>query len=87
VRFSGEARTALAFVSVRADGDREFMFHRHPSANTLFEPADVDAAAVQSASLVHYFHDAQRAALLSNVCGLGVVQAFRHSSKVSSPAR
>jgi fructokinase len=87
VRFSGEGRTALAFVSLRADGDRESMFYRHPSADMLFEPPEVDAAAVQSAKVFHYFHDAQRAALLSNVCGLGVVQAFRHSSKVSSPAR
>jgi fructokinase len=32
--FTGPARTALAFVSLRADGEREFMFYRHPSADT-----------------------------------------------------
>src|SRR5688572_6115032 len=32
LRYSREARTGLAFVSLRADGEREFMFYRHPSA-------------------------------------------------------
>ncbi|MDX1541931.1 MAG: PfkB family carbohydrate kinase [Geminicoccaceae bacterium] len=54
VRFSSEARTALAFVSLRADGDREFMFYRHPSADMLFEPAEVDAEAIRGARLLHY---------------------------------
>ena len=40
--FSQEARTALAFVSNTADGDRSFMFYRHPSADMLMTPSDVD---------------------------------------------
>ena len=43
LRFSSDARTALAFVSLRADGEREFMFYRHPSADMLFTPEEVDA--------------------------------------------
>jgi fructokinase len=54
VRFSTAARTALAFVSLRADGEREFMFYRHPSADMLFEPAEVDADVIRSARLLHY---------------------------------
>jgi fructokinase len=54
VRYSSEARTALAFVSLRADGDREFMFYRHPSADMLFEPAEVDAEIIRGAKLLHY---------------------------------
>src|SRR5918999_4614042 len=54
VRYSREARTALAFVSLRADGDREFMFYRHPSADMLFEPVELDAQAIQGAKLLHY---------------------------------
>lgn len=54
VRYSREARTALAFVSLRADGDREFMFYRHPSADMLFEPAEVDTVAIRGAKLLHY---------------------------------
>ena len=42
VTFSREARTALAFVSNTTDGDRSFMFYRHPSADMMMTPADVD---------------------------------------------
>jgi fructokinase len=52
--FAEEARTALAFVSLRADGDREFMFYRHPSADMLWQPSEVDEAAIAGAKLLHY---------------------------------
>ena len=54
LRFTAQARTALAFVSLRADGDREFMFYRHPSADMLFTPEEVDAAALGAARALHY---------------------------------
>ena len=43
ITFSSEARTALAFVSLRADGERSLMFYRHPSADMLWRPQDVNA--------------------------------------------
>ncbi len=52
--FSDAARTALAFVSLRADGEREFMFYRHPSADMLFEAADVDEGAIHHADIFHF---------------------------------
>ncbi|MGH6885760.1 MAG: PfkB family carbohydrate kinase, partial [Geminicoccales bacterium] len=52
--FTAQARTALAFVSLRADGDREFMFYRHPSADMLLAPEEVDAAALGAARALHY---------------------------------
>jgi fructokinase len=54
LKFSTAARTALAFVSLKADGDRDFMFYRHPSADMLFGPADVNVAAIQSAKAIHF---------------------------------
>lgn len=54
LRFSTQARTALAFVSLKADGDREFMFYRHPSADMLFTPDEVDVAALRAAKLLHF---------------------------------
>src|SRR5881275_105832 len=36
MRFSSEARTALAFVSLLPQGERDFMFYRHPSADMLW---------------------------------------------------
>lgn len=54
LHFDTQARTALAFVSLRSDGEREFMFYRHPSADMLFTPAEVDITAIQRARLLHY---------------------------------
>ena len=54
LRFTPAARTALAFVSLRADGEREFMFYRHPSADMLFTPVAVDTAAVAAAQALHF---------------------------------
>lgn len=72
LKFSTAARTALAFVSLKADGDRDFMFYRHPSADMLFRPEDVDEAAICSAQAFHFgsislISDPSRAATLRAV--------------------
>ncbi len=54
VHYSTEARTALAFVTLRADGEREFMFYRHPSADMLLTPQELDLTAIQAARAFHY---------------------------------
>jgi fructokinase len=54
LRFEARARTALAFVSLRADGEREFLFYRHPSADMLFTPDEVDAGAIRGAKAFHF---------------------------------
>ena len=51
---SDEARTALAFVSLGPDGEREFMFYRHPSADMLFAPYEVHVPYVARAHLLHF---------------------------------
>ena len=52
--YSSEARTALAFVSNTADGDRSFMFYRHPSADMLMQPEDVDTAVIDACDIFHH---------------------------------
>ena len=54
IRYSAEARTALAFVSLKADGDREFMFYRHPSADMLLTEDEIDVDAIKAAKLLHF---------------------------------
>lgn len=51
--FSEEALTALAFVSLRADGEREFLFYRHPSADMLYRPDEVASDLIQGAKFFH----------------------------------
>ena len=52
--FDTNARTALAFVTLKANGEREFMFYRHPSADMLLVESEVDFDAVRNASIFHY---------------------------------
>jgi fructokinase len=52
--YSTIARTALAFVSLGEGGEREFMFYRHPSADMLFTPDEVDGEYVRSAKIFHH---------------------------------
>jgi fructokinase len=54
LRFTDEARTALAFVSLRADGERSFVFYRHPSADMVMRPEDVAYEVIEEHSIFHY---------------------------------
>jgi fructokinase len=54
LRSSTEARTALAFVSLLRDGERDFMFYRHPSADMLLRPEEIEEAYVASARAFHF---------------------------------
>lgn len=54
LRFSSEARTALAFVSLSAEGERDFLFYRHPSADMLYAPEDVDVDYIRRGRLFHF---------------------------------
>ncbi|KAG2271428.1 hypothetical protein Bca52824_065983 [Brassica carinata] len=47
MRFDHKAFTALAFVALRADGEREFLFFRHPSADMLLTEAELDKNLIQ----------------------------------------
>lgn len=83
LRFSEVAHTTLAFVGLRADGEREFLFYRDPGADMLFAPADVDEAAIGRAKLLHFgsislIGEPARTATLH-----AVATARRHGKRVS----
>ncbi|KAH9783567.1 putative fructokinase-4 [Citrus sinensis] len=54
INFDQGARTALAFVTLRADGEREFMFYRNPSADMLLRPDELNLELIRSAKVFHY---------------------------------
>ncbi|KAK4770303.1 hypothetical protein SAY87_030835 [Trapa incisa] len=54
MRFDHNARTALAFVTLRADGEREFLFFRNPSADMLLQESELDVDLIKQASIFHY---------------------------------
>lgn len=47
------AKTALAFVSLDAFGDRSFAFYRDPAADMLLEPEDVPVEYLRQAGILH----------------------------------
>ncbi|CAN7128727.1 unnamed protein product [Brassica rapa subsp. narinosa] len=54
INFDTGARTALAFVTLRSDGEREFMFYRNPSADMLLRPDELNLDLIKSAKVFHY---------------------------------
>ncbi|KAJ7980690.1 Fructokinase [Quillaja saponaria] len=54
ITFDQGARTALAFVTLRTDGEREFMFYRNPSADMLLQPEELNLELIRSAKIFHY---------------------------------
>jgi fructokinase len=54
LRYSTLAHTTLAFVALRADGEREFIFYRNPGADMLFGPADLDEGQVTAGQILHH---------------------------------
>jgi len=54
MRFDESARTALAFVSLTKEGVPDFIFYRHPSADMLYEPGDVDTHRLRRAKIFHF---------------------------------
>ncbi|KAJ8466305.1 hypothetical protein OPV22_028857 [Ensete ventricosum] len=54
VVFDAGARTALAFVTLLADGEREFMFYRNPSADMLLTAAELNVDLIRNGAIFHY---------------------------------
>ncbi|KAL8095964.1 putative fructokinase-7 [Apium graveolens] len=54
MRFDPAARTALAFVTLRSDGEREFLFFRHPSADMLLHESELDRDLIKKGKVFHY---------------------------------
>lgn len=54
VRLDKDARTALAFVTLTAEGERDFLFYRHPSADMQFKPNEVEVDAIRKARIFHF---------------------------------
>ena len=54
ISLTDRANTALAFVSLNADGGRTFSFYRKPSADMLYTPANISENAFKDAYALHF---------------------------------
>lgn len=77
LRFDSHARTALAFVTLRHDGEREFMFYRNPSADMLLQESELDLQLIAEASIFHY----GSISLISEPCRSAHLAAMKMAKK------
>lgn len=54
LKLDPQAPTMLAFVSLRADGERDFMFYGNPGTNMRFSTAEIDQRYIEQAKLFHF---------------------------------
>ena len=54
MRFDDQARTGLAFVSLLENGERDFVFYRHPSADMRLRPEEVPAGLFHEARVLQF---------------------------------
>lgn len=51
---SSQYRTTLAFVSLTEEGERDFVFFRHPGADMMLEPNDIEEEYIKGAKILHF---------------------------------
>lgn len=54
IRYTTDANTSLAFVSLAADGNRTFSFYRNPAADMLYAPEQIDPACFADGYALHF---------------------------------
>jgi len=52
--YDASAKTGLAFVSLMADGDRDFTFYRNPSADMLLRPDELPTGLLRGCKAFHF---------------------------------
>ncbi|WP_202916245.1 PfkB family carbohydrate kinase [Paenibacillus mesophilus] len=70
-----EARTGLAFVSLREDGERDFVFFRNPAADMLLRKDEVEDAWLQDAAIFHF----GSVSLIAEPCRTATLDAARRA--------
>lgn len=54
IKRTDKANTALAFVSLREDGERDFSFYRNPSADMLLDEKEIDVHSFGKDDILHF---------------------------------
>lgn len=83
VRRTDAARTALAFVSLDADGERSFSFYRPPSADLLFREGDFDDRCFERAAVFHVCSNSLTEPAIANATLAGMQRARAAGALVS----
>ncbi|TNJ63422.1 carbohydrate kinase [Paenibacillus hemerocallicola] len=70
-----DARTGLAFVSLREDGERDFVFFRSPAADMLLRKEDVEDKWLRDAAIFHF----GSVSLIAEPCRTATLDAARRA--------
>lgn len=77
------AKTALAFVSLDAHGERSFSFYRPPAADLLFAADDFDEGCFAGAAVFHVCSNSLTEAAIAATTLEGMARARAHGALVS----
>lgn len=83
VRRTEAAKTALAFVSLDAQGERSFSFYRPPAADLLFRADDFDDECFARTSIFHVCSNSLTESGIAAVTLEGMTRARRNGALVS----
>jgi len=83
LRRTDAAKTALAFVSLDADGERSFSFYRPPSADLLFRETDFDDRCFERAAVFHVCSNSLTEPRIANTTLAGMARARNAGALVS----
>lgn len=70
-----EARTGLAFVSLKEDGERDFLFYREPAADMLLRKEDIGEHWLEDAAIFHF----GSVSLIAEPCRSATLDAARRA--------
>lgn len=70
-----EARTGLAFVSLREDGERDFMFYRDPAADMLLRKEEIGDDMLSDGAVFHF----GSVSLIAEPCRTATLHAARRA--------
>ncbi|RZR95829.1 hypothetical protein BHM03_00024725 [Ensete ventricosum] len=87
VSFDTGARTALAFVTLRSDGEREFMFYRNPSADMLLTEGELNLDVIKSVSPISISLSIRRAVMTLASPPQAAVFHYGSISLITEPCR
>ena len=80
---TGDAKTALAFVSLDQNGERHFSFYRPPAADLLFRPEHFRENGFASAAVFHVCSNSLTEAAIADTTFAGMERARRAGALVS----
>lgn len=80
---TNEANTALAFVSLKEDGERDFSFYRNPSSDMLLNESEIEEEVFEEGGILHFCSVSLIDAPIKNAHRKAIEFAKKHKCLIS----